>query len=208
MKTKICSKCKKELNVDHFFKRHNKNSLMPWCKSCFDDYQKQRYKDRKKKAVELLGGKCQICGYDKNYAALDFHHVDPKDKEYSWQKLKIKSWKKILKELKKCVCLCGNCHREIHYPGCTFDKYQSNDNNRLNLKPIQSTGKCQHCNKDVFGTIYCSTKCANYSRRKVKRPKKQTLKKLIDTSNYCEIGRKYSVSDNAVRKWAKNYGLI
>jgi hypothetical protein len=46
------------------------------------------------------------------------------------------------------------------------------------------------------------------SQRKVKRPSKEELKKMLSEENYCKIGRKYGVSDNAVRNWARYYGLI
>jgi hypothetical protein len=55
---------------------------------------------------------------------------------------------------------------------------------------------------------FCSEQCANSYRRKPNRPSKETLEKDIKENNWLSLGRKYSVSDNAVRKWAKNYGLI
>jgi len=58
-------------------------------------------------------------------------------------------------------------------------------------------------------TKYCSVKCAARSqRRKVKRPSKTTLQNKIETMSWVAIGREYGVSDNAIRKWAKNYGII
>lgn len=42
----------------------------------------------KKKAVEFLGGKCNRCGYCKSYAAFDFHHIDPTQKEMHWTKMR------------------------------------------------------------------------------------------------------------------------
>lgn len=47
-----------------------------------------------------------------------------------------------------------------------------------------------------------------FARRKCLHPTKEQLLHLIGTASWCEIGRKYGVSDNAVRKWAKKYGLI
>lgn len=44
-----------------------------------------------------------------------------------------------------------------------------------------------------------------YSNRKVKnRPSKEELIQLLKTNSYCELGRKYGVSDNSIRKWIKN----
>ncbi|MDO8303923.1 MAG: HNH endonuclease signature motif containing protein [Sedimentisphaerales bacterium] len=70
----------------------------------------------KKKAVDYKGGRCMVCGYDKCLAALDFHHVNPKEKEgYGTGALK-QHWtfEKNKSEIDKCVLVCVRCHREIH----------------------------------------------------------------------------------------------
>jgi hypothetical protein len=206
MQKKICPQCKETKPVNEFHKQPGRKNGTSWCKTCLYEMQKQRWRDRKKKAVELFGGKCQNCGYNKNYASLDFHHLDPKEKEYGWNRLKELSWDKVIKELKKCICLCSNCHGEIHNPD--FNNTLTDiSNNLLNYK-IESTGKCPSCEEDVYGTKYCSVECAAFSRRKVKRPDRDALKKMLATSNYSAIGRKYNVSDKTISKWAKNYGLI
>jgi len=67
-------------------------------------------------ALEYKGGKCQICGYDKCLAALDFHHIDPTQKDFGISaKGYTRSWEKVKLEVDKCVLICANCHREIHY---------------------------------------------------------------------------------------------
>lgn len=50
---------------------------------------------------------------------------------------------------------------------------------------------------------YCSRQCFPS-----KRPPKEMLEKDISEMSFLAIGRKYGVSDNAVRKWAKKYDLI
>ena len=80
--------------------------------------QNERQMERKTKLVNLFGGACQECGYDKNYSALHFHHLDPDLKEFQLdsRKLANSSWEKILNEAKKCIILCANCHAEFHHP--------------------------------------------------------------------------------------------
>lgn len=70
----------------------------------------------KRKLIIAFGGKCAICGYDKCDDVMDFHHVDPTQKEDYWGNMRsnIKSLSAILDELKKCVMLCRNCHGELH----------------------------------------------------------------------------------------------
>ena len=64
-------------------------------------------------AVDRLGGKCQVCGYDRCVEALEFHHVDPEEKAFNIGD-RVTSLEAILPELEKCVLVCANCHREIH----------------------------------------------------------------------------------------------
>lgn len=73
--------------------------------------QKRRKKIRLM-AISLLGGKCSRCGYDKCYEALDFHHKNG-EKDFAISSIS-KSWKSVLIEIKKCILLCANCHREEH----------------------------------------------------------------------------------------------
>jgi len=71
----------------------------------------------KKKLVEYKGGKCIICDYNKCIKALEFHHINPKDKSFriNSNTMLSHSNKDIIKELSKCILLCSNCHRELHY---------------------------------------------------------------------------------------------
>ncbi len=75
---------------------------------------KRRQKIRRM-AVAAKGGRCEKCGYDRCTEALEFHHLDNSNKNFGLsEKGHARSWKKVEKELKKCVLLCANCHREIH----------------------------------------------------------------------------------------------
>lgn len=74
----------------------------------------KRRRKLKTLAVELKGGKCQICGYCKYVGALDFHHSQGEKDFIMGDDGYTHSWAKIKKELDKCVLVCSNCHREIH----------------------------------------------------------------------------------------------
>lgn len=65
-------------------------------------------------AVQYKGGSCSHCGYDKSNSALEFHHLDPSQKDLDWGKMRLVSEAKLKMELDKCVLLCANCHREEH----------------------------------------------------------------------------------------------
>lgn len=83
---------------------------------------KKSYIKKYGKHIKLLnefGSKCSICGYNKNYSVLEFHHLDPLLKEFSIGNLKNGNYDKALNEAKKCVLLCSNCHKELHHPDLT-----------------------------------------------------------------------------------------
>lgn len=76
---------------------------------------KRRRRHLKVLAVICMGGKCTVCGYNKSYKALDFHHLNPEMKDFSISsKPGGCSWASIKSEISKCVLLCSNCHREVH----------------------------------------------------------------------------------------------
>jgi len=67
------------------------------------------------RALEYKGGKCAVCGYNKCKASLDFHHLNPEEKEANvGNLLRSSSWNRIKEELDKCILVCKNCHGEIH----------------------------------------------------------------------------------------------
>lgn len=62
---------------------------------------------------EQRGGKCQRCGYNNYKGALEFHHIDPSQKDFTVGDRDFKL-KDCVEETKKCVLICANCHREVH----------------------------------------------------------------------------------------------
>ncbi len=68
---------------------------------------------RKKLVVKAIGGKCQLCGYNKLDRNLAFHHIRDKELHLDSRAFQ-RSWTKIIPEILKCVLVCHNCHGEIH----------------------------------------------------------------------------------------------
>lgn len=72
----------------------------------------------KVKLVDHFGGKCVKCGYDKSYAALQFHHRDSEEKEFGIADRGLTiAYDRLLREAGKCDLLCANCHAEEHSQG-------------------------------------------------------------------------------------------
>ena len=65
------------------------------------------------KLVEYKGGKCQICDYNKSINALQFHHLNPSEKDFTISGKSL-SFERLKNEVDKCILVCSNCHSEIH----------------------------------------------------------------------------------------------
>jgi len=68
----------------------------------------------KQRLVDYKGGKCKECGYDKCLGALEFHHRDPKKKDFGISS-NHRSFENLRIEADKCDLLCNRCHMEIHW---------------------------------------------------------------------------------------------
>jgi hypothetical protein len=84
------------------------------CTKCRQEAVSKYRKNTKIRTLEVYGGKCIICGYNRYHGALHFHHVNPELKEFGLSCKGItRSKEKVDAELKKCVLVCANCHAEI-----------------------------------------------------------------------------------------------
>lgn len=120
--TKICPCCKQEKLLDQFYTRRE-NKTSSYCKECTNTQTIKRQQNLKQQALNYKGNKCISCGYNKYPGALEFHHLDPKEKDFSLSHVKLyKFTDKIKEELDKCILLCSNCHREIHANLIKFDE--------------------------------------------------------------------------------------
>ncbi len=85
--------------------------------------QKRRGLTRKIQLVQAKGGRCSICGYNKNLAAFAFHHTDSRAKDFKldMRSLSNRTLELVLAELDKCILVCHNCHAELHNPHLDLD---------------------------------------------------------------------------------------
>ena len=66
---------------------------------------------------------------------------------------------------------------------------------------------CKKCGKKISkGANYCK-ECWDIEQRKVNRPSREELKKLIRTIPFTRIGKQFNVSDNTIRKWCISENL-
>lgn len=117
----ICNHCQNEFTP--------KNKIQKFCclkcKNSHNNKIYQPYHKQKDKGIEMrllllkeAGNKCNICDYNKNIAALCFHHIDESTKKFQidLRNCSNKSYKTLKAEANKCELLCANCHMEKHYP--------------------------------------------------------------------------------------------
>lgn len=110
-----CPRCHTIKPFSEFYQRRGKPGSSVYCKPCHISQALERQRALKAECVIYKGGKCVSCGYNKCNAALEFHHLDPSQKEFSMNHQKGTTFNdKIRKELDKCSLLCSNCHREVH----------------------------------------------------------------------------------------------
>lgn len=84
------------------------------CRRCRAAAVSRRRQKVKAILVREAGGKCCLCGYDRNMRALHFHHVNPAQKRIEINAKGIAlSLDTLRVEARKCVLLCSNCHAEV-----------------------------------------------------------------------------------------------
>jgi hypothetical protein len=113
-----------------YAKNNKKNyyKLHPEYKKIAADKKKALLRKKKRKIVELLGGRCSnpncACpdGYSRCIAALELHHPDETTKNENFNNYLAMSMERIIKEVLPIVVLfCSNCHQEHHNPElCRF----------------------------------------------------------------------------------------
>ena len=84
------------------------------CSKCHNLRTAETGKNNRAFAVNHLGSKCMVCGYDKYIGSLDIHHLDPTIKDKDFRNMRGWCRERILSEIEKCVLLCRNCHAEVH----------------------------------------------------------------------------------------------
>lgn len=211
---KKCGRCKQEKELTEFYSKGDRKDVSCYCKECLRKNALIRMKVFKEQCVEYKGGKCEMCGYDYSHAALDFHHKDPTEKEFTIAKAKLKNFitheKEIKKELDKCILLCANCHREAHeefsVQNLLDDKEQYLEvRNQLKQEKLDNLDLICECGKPKS---YRSIVCINCKNKASNERNSQEVLDKVNKLGYAGAGRYYGISDNAIKKFLKVRNLI
>lgn len=112
--SQINKTCKKHGEQIHFLDSRGEDSRRVYrCVVCRRERTNLNRKKKKSDLVKLFGGKCELCGYEKCEEVLSFHHVSPEHKDFELSGKIHCSLAMLVREAKKCVLLCANCHGEV-----------------------------------------------------------------------------------------------
>jgi hypothetical protein len=137
-------------------------------------------------AIHPNDRKCSKCGYDKHIEVCHIKSIKDFDLETPIS---------VINSLDNLMLLCPNCHWEKDY-----------------LDKVKPPRYCLDCNKNIHNKSLRCVKCAakrnNFRYRKVERPDKETLLKLVNEFPMVKVAKMYNVSDVAIKKWCHGYGII
>lgn len=177
--------CKKHGHTEHVLDNTGR-----WrCKKCRSEAVQKRREKVKLMAINYKGGKCEICGYNKCPDALEFHHINSNEKDFGIaQKGYTRSFSEVRKELDKCILVCSNCHREIHYSerNKQTEEIRKEIEEEINKKTTEKTLKIKKNNAPI---------------------KEEIVDALVKFKNFRKTGMFFKKSDNAVRKWCRKYNI-
>lgn len=117
---KVCKSCGREKPRSEFpssgkYTRADgtvTGAIKPDCKTCHNARQRNKQIERFTDVGVIWA--CVRCGYDKCVAAIDFHHIDPTEKDFNIASRQCISKERLSNEVNKCIVICRNCHAELH----------------------------------------------------------------------------------------------
>lgn len=152
------------------------------------------------RAVEYKGGKCEMCGYDKCISAMEFHHPDPKKKDfhishgsYGWEKIQIA----------KCQLLCCRCHREVHDFSSTSSISEREKTELIRLSAKKESAEKRKIHSRNVKEVFSKLKFV----RENKWPSIDLLSKIIWEKPITVVAKEIGVSDKAVKKRCQKFGI-
>lgn len=150
-------------------------------------YKRQNLKQRLIKN-ELLEYKCAVCHmlpiWNDKILALELDHINGVSDDNRLFNLRF---------------ICPNCHSQTPTHAGKNKKHQKIEKTKI---------QCKECGEPkVSNKLELCLKCVSKKRRKVIRPTKEELQVMLWEKPTIQIAKQYNITDNAVAKWAKNYGL-
>lgn len=145
----------------------------------------------RKYLLEKVHYSCEQCGWNKknpvtNNSPLEIHHIDGDYRNNNLYNLQV---------------LCPNCH------SLTSNYKALNQAEETRTRISNRKRHCADCGKEISSQAYYCKTCAAKRKITIKPLTREELKKAIREKPFTLIGKEQNVSDNAIRKWCKQYNL-
>lgn len=122
---------------------------------------------------------CGICEWHGRPISLQIHHINGVHSD---------------NRLENILLLCPNCHAQT-------DTYAGKNANKYEKKTTKYTNKKRSVSKEDWENLRENAWVKNH-------PTKETLIEVFtQTGSFLQTGKYYGVSDNAIKKWFKHYGM-
>jgi len=189
----------------------------------------------KERAVAYKGGRCMLCGFIGCGAAYDFHHPDPSQKDFGIGSGSYKSFERVRLELDKTLLLCANCHRTLHYEEYIKSFRLKKEEFLAEMPPRRGSPKkgegprakivvaCRTCGSPIATTVAKAVKLMSCSKEgcctaakalaraaalgREPWPPDEELSSLVWQTSMLALGKRFGVSDVAVKKHCKKRGI-
>ena len=227
MDTTIIKECPKHGMTEHVLIPNGNYK----CKECRKNAVLDIRRRNKIKLVEYKGGKCEICGYNKCIDALEFHHLNPNEKDFGVSCGDTRSIEKLKAEVDKCIMVCANCHREIHAKEREEKRllrheeekkkeeiyFENNPKKeKIDLNDIINDVNAKIPKKDIAKKNGVSVKVIKTLLKKNGIEYNESHTNITSTitvddfvqqfkkyGSFSQLSNYYGVSDNAIRKWCR-----
>jgi transposase-like protein/5-methylcytosine-specific restriction endonuclease McrA len=156
----------------------------------------------KNKLIEtgIKNHSCELCGLEKwmdQKVPIELHHIDGNRFNNNLSNLQI---------------LCPNCHAQTDNNSGKSNKKKEKILSNIVRIPNRRKRKYLKNKTCICGSLIdkrslSCKKCVN-RKRKSPRPSLDILLNEVQELGYCATGRKYGVTDNAIRKWIKSYQKV
>lgn len=152
----ICLECNRKIAAEWYVK-NKERALLRSKQPNYLEKKREDTSNRRKLVKDFIinykkDKKCYLCGFS-FYPILVFHHTNSQEKEFKISRYNSINVERLKKEIDKCILLCPNCHRELHYKE-TFSLLNINETaikrRKYNEWFNSLKTKCSNCEESRF----------------------------------------------------------